>query len=60
MSSNCEEWNYPHDFEPRYDEIEYVDVDTTNDRVKVDNKRVVKTYLYDICVKCGKIIKRED
>lgn len=38
-----------HKFKPRYDKWIYAETDSEE-----------KTYVHDICVRCGKIIKRPD
>lgn len=54
-----------HQFEARYDEsapdvssIERLNT-TVGGAVEYLNAMKAKTYVYDICVRCGKIVKRE-
>lgn len=54
-------WKRPHEFEPRYDEspsnynfknLYYSDV------AEVRSLMVLRTYVRDVCVRCGKTIER--
>ena len=67
MSICCRSYDH-HVFEPRYDEIETIDHVVLDKGIKfymqdgsapfVDGKLKSKTYLFDICVRCGTKIER--
>ena len=48
----------PHDYHPRYDEVEPDVMDTFFSMKKQDIKKN-KVYVCDICVKCGDVIQRK-
>lgn len=52
-----------HKFEPRYDERANPNVLRMEGTVNVDEMRKLvyyKVYVHDICVRCGKVIKRSN
>lgn len=65
MTFKCEKKG--HKFQPRYDEYPHPNMDkvieafleNTTPR-ELTLKPTYKTYVHDICVRCGKVIKREE